>query len=127
VARDLGVAFQLADDLLGIFGRPEVTGKPVGTDLRLGKKTRVIAEGLALTDAAGEAAIRAVFGHPEATPAALAAAVDALSASGVRDRCAERINELADRAGRVVAGAPWREDGRRLLGELTRFVVERQL
>ncbi|WP_172387770.1 polyprenyl synthetase family protein [Streptomyces sp. MNP-20] len=37
--RHLGVAFQLADDLLGIFGTPEVTGKPVGGDLAARKKT----------------------------------------------------------------------------------------
>ena len=37
--RHLGVAFQLVDDVLGIWGDPEVTGKPVGGDLREGKKT----------------------------------------------------------------------------------------
>jgi geranylgeranyl diphosphate synthase type I len=37
--RHLGVAFQLVDDVLGIWGRPDVTGKPVGGDLRERKKT----------------------------------------------------------------------------------------
>lgn len=37
--RRLGVAFQLVDDVLGIWGDPDVTGKPVGGDLREGKKT----------------------------------------------------------------------------------------
>ncbi|MEW2259553.1 polyprenyl synthetase family protein [Streptomyces sp. NPDC047869] len=37
--RHLGIAFQLVDDVLGIWGDPEVTGKPVGGDLREGKKT----------------------------------------------------------------------------------------
>ncbi|MEU6371028.1 polyprenyl synthetase family protein [Streptomyces sp. NPDC046931] len=39
VGRHLGVAFQIADDLLGIWGDPEITGKPVHGDLREGKKT----------------------------------------------------------------------------------------
>ena len=39
----LGVAYQLRDDLLGVFGDPEVTGKPAGDDLREGKRTVLIA------------------------------------------------------------------------------------
>lgn len=39
----LGLAFQLKDDILGVFGAPEKTGKPVGDDLREGKRTVLIA------------------------------------------------------------------------------------
>ena len=39
----LGIAYQLRDDLLGVFGDPEVTGKPAGDDLREGKRTVIIA------------------------------------------------------------------------------------
>lgn len=39
----LGLAFQLRDDVLGVFGEPEVTGKPIGDDLREGKRTTLIA------------------------------------------------------------------------------------
>lgn len=39
----LGIAYQLRDDMLGVFGDPEVTGKPAGDDLREGKRTVLIA------------------------------------------------------------------------------------
>ena len=45
-ARPLGVAFQIADDLLGTFGAPEVTGKPNAGDLREGKWTVLVARAL---------------------------------------------------------------------------------
>ncbi|WP_256107292.1 polyprenyl synthetase family protein [Streptomyces sp. ODS05-4] len=45
--RHLGVAFQIVDDLLGVWGDPALTGKPVGGDLRRGKKTRPVLAALA--------------------------------------------------------------------------------
>ena len=47
---DLGVAFQLRDDVLGVFGDPAVTGKPSGDDLRSGKRTVLLAEAIELAD-----------------------------------------------------------------------------
>ncbi|AVZ39152.1 MULTISPECIES: polyprenyl synthetase family protein [unclassified Dietzia] len=44
----VGQAFQLRDDMLGVFGDPEVTGKPSGDDLREGKRTLLLARGTAL-------------------------------------------------------------------------------
>ncbi|MDP9165489.1 MAG: polyprenyl synthetase family protein [Actinomycetota bacterium] len=50
VGTDLGVAFQLRDDVLGVFGDPEVTGKPSGDDLRSGKRTVLLADALERAD-----------------------------------------------------------------------------
>ncbi|WP_433734699.1 polyprenyl synthetase family protein [Nocardia sp. CA-129566] len=53
---DIGIAFQLRDDLLGVFGDPAVTGKPSGDDLREGKRTVLVAEALHRADATDPAA-----------------------------------------------------------------------
>ncbi len=50
VGTDLGVAFQLRDDVLGVFGDPAVTGKPSGDDLRSGKRTVLLAEAVERAD-----------------------------------------------------------------------------
>ncbi|MCL2784496.1 MAG: polyprenyl synthetase family protein [Propionibacteriaceae bacterium] len=52
----IGQAFQMRDDVLGVFGDPEVTGKPAGDDIRAGKKTLMI--GYALRDATPNQVIR---------------------------------------------------------------------
>ncbi len=56
VGNDLGVAFQLRDDVLGVFGDPAVTGKPSGDDLRSGKRTVLLAEAVELADKSDPAA-----------------------------------------------------------------------
>ncbi|MEU7633906.1 polyprenyl synthetase family protein [Nocardia sp. NPDC049220] len=53
---DIGIAFQLRDDLLGVFGDPAVTGKPSGDDLREGKRTALLAEALRRADTTDPAA-----------------------------------------------------------------------
>ncbi|WP_306359378.1 polyprenyl synthetase family protein [Nocardia sp. CC227C] len=55
---DIGIAFQLRDDLLGVFGDPAITGKPSGDDLREGKRTVLVAEALTRADATDPAAAR---------------------------------------------------------------------
>ncbi len=56
VGADLGVAFQLRDDVLGVFGNPAVTGKPSGDDLRSGKRTVLLATAVELADKSDAAA-----------------------------------------------------------------------
>jgi geranylgeranyl diphosphate synthase type I len=60
----IGEAFQLHDDLLGVFGDPEVTGKPVGDDLREGKQTVLIALALEAANAADASLLRKHLGDP---------------------------------------------------------------
>lgn len=93
----LGEAFQLRDDLLGVFGDPETTGKPAGDDLVEGKRTVLVA--LALDAAAPDDAARldAALGTAldETGVAALRAIIDA---SGAREQVETRIDALAHQA-----------------------------
>lgn len=60
----LGEAFQLRDDVLGVFGDPRITGKPAGDDLREGKRTVLVATALARADAVQQQFMREHLGDP---------------------------------------------------------------
>lgn len=62
IGTELGLAFQLRDDLLGVFGDPVQTGKPSGDDLISGKRTTLLATGLELADERDPAAADALRG-----------------------------------------------------------------
>lgn len=66
-ALPLGEAFQLRDDVLGVFGDPQTTGKPAGDDLREGKRTVLVALALEQATAAESAFIDARLGHQDLT------------------------------------------------------------
>jgi geranylgeranyl diphosphate synthase type I len=111
---DLGVAFQLRDDLLGMFGDTEVTGKPAGDDLREGKRTLLMAIGLDYANRAGRDAdlLRGALGDPDLTPATLERVREELTRLGAVDELERRIETLTasalaalDSAGLVDPGA----------------------
>ena len=87
---DIGVAFQLRDDLLGVFGDPAVTGKPAGDDLREGKRTLLLA--LAV-ERAGE----------RGTPAVVNTIEDAIGSPDLDDATLDRVRGLLDELGAVEA------------------------
>ncbi|MEU0669446.1 polyprenyl synthetase family protein [Streptomyces lavendulocolor] len=95
--RCAGLAFQLRDDLLGAFGDPARTGKPVDDDLRTRKLTYLLAVALRLAEASGDeeaAAVLAPGAHPrpDETVARMRAA---LERTGARSVVESRIAELA--------------------------------
>ncbi|WP_432278645.1 polyprenyl synthetase family protein [Nocardia carnea] len=95
---DIGIAFQLRDDLLGVFGNPEVTGKPSGDDLREGKRTVLVAEALQraaeLDPAAGDR-LRAGIGT-DLSEEQVGELRDLLVALGAVDAVEARIAALTD-------------------------------
>ncbi|MFE3194463.1 polyprenyl synthetase family protein [Nocardia sp. NPDC059240] len=97
---DIGIAFQLRDDLLGVFGDPAVTGKPSGDDLREGKRTVLIAEALQRADIAAPPVadlIRSSLGT-DVTPERVAELRTALIDLGAVDAVEKRIGALTDQA-----------------------------
>ncbi|GAA4728525.1 polyprenyl synthetase family protein [Isoptericola chiayiensis] len=121
----LGEAFQLRDDLLGVFGDPTVTGKPAGDDLREGKHTVLVARTLAGTDDAGRRLVADRLGHEDLSEADVAALRAVIVASGAVDGVEKLIDELAATALTTLDGAGLARPGADVLTDLARVAVER--
>ncbi|MFW6865997.1 polyprenyl synthetase family protein [Nocardioides sp. CPCC 206347] len=93
----LGEAFQLRDDLLGVFGDPATTGKPAGDDLVEGKRTVLVALALDAASPADAARLDAALGTAltEAEVAELRTVIDGC---GAREQVESMIEELTTRA-----------------------------
>lgn len=97
-ATPLGIAFQQRDDLLGTFGDPAETGKPVGNDLIVGKRTVLMVEAERLLNDEQRQALARAFGRAEATAEDVAAATLALESSGARRAVEKNQAALCDAA-----------------------------
>ncbi|MXP21106.1 polyprenyl synthetase family protein [Gordonia sp. HNM0687] len=107
VGHDLGIAFQLRDDLLGVFGDPAQTGKPSGDDLVAGKRTALLAVGLARAaerDPAVADTLRHSVGRP-LTDDEVGTARAILTDVGARDEMEQRISALLTSALDTLAAA----------------------
>lgn len=78
----VGLAFQLRDDVLGLFGDEATTGKPVVDDLREGKRTVLVLRALRLTDGAAHHELRAALGDPHLDAAGAARCREIVADSG---------------------------------------------
>ncbi len=121
----LGEAFQLVDDLLGAFGDPARTGKPVGDDLREGKPTRLLALALERATGADLALLRDRVGAPDLTSAEVLGILAVLEATGARADVEAAVAELARTAHDAAARLPVTGEARAALADVATFVVSR--
>lgn len=109
----LGIAFQLRDDLLSMFGDPEKTGKPRFTDIRQGKRTALISE--VSSDTHASSLLPRVLGVNDAPDDLVEQFVHRIEASGARERVERRLTELLGEARRELSSLSMKTHTKRLL------------
>lgn len=127
IGTDLGVAFQLRDDVLGVFGDPAVTGKPSGDDLRSGKRTVLLAEAVELAeqrDPAAATLLRTAIGT-ELSDDQVGELCRVIEAVGALSAVERRIDTLTDQALGRLDAAPINESAKVGLSELARSAANR--
>ena len=102
----LGEAFQLRDDVLGVFGNPSTTGKPAGDDLREGKRTVLVALALEYADADQMALFEKLFGQPDLDADGVAQLRSVIADTGAVDLVETMIADLAAQSRSALAKAP---------------------
>jgi geranylgeranyl diphosphate synthase, type I len=121
-----GLSFQLVDDMLGIWGAPEVTGKPVGSDLRARKKSVPVVAALTSGTAAGRE-LATLLASPEPfSEEEVSRATELVEAAGGK----EQIEAMADKelasALSCLSGADMPEDVRAEFAAIAEFITARQ-
>ncbi|MFF3868427.1 polyprenyl synthetase family protein [Micromonospora sp. NPDC001898] len=114
----LGEAFQLRDDVLGVFGDPSQTGKPAGDDLREGKRTYLVAVAVEATDAAGRELLLGRLGDPGLDEDGVARLRELITSTGALARAEERIATLTDTALTALATVDLETEARQALVDL---------
>ena len=125
---ELGLAFQLVDDLLGIWGASASTGKPVGADLRARKNSLPVVAAMNSGTAAG-AELRSLYGsgalNPEADDDAVARASALVDEAGGRAWAVDESQRRLDRACEALAGSELDQPTTQLLTQIAQYVTAR--
>lgn len=106
-ALPIGEAFQLRDDLLGVFGSPRLTGKPSLDDLRDGKHTVLVALALKRADPAQRHTLNTLIGDPALDEAEADRVRVVLTATGAREEVERMISARRAQALQVLDTAPF--------------------
>jgi geranylgeranyl diphosphate synthase type I len=125
-ARLFGIGFQIWDDVLGILGDSKKTGKPVGSDIRNGKRTLIIVHALKKLDGPSKDKdiLLKALGNAKATDAEVAAAIDVLKRIGSIDYVTKASQEYAAKANELLMCLPECRE-REMLSQLIAYAVGR--
>jgi geranylgeranyl diphosphate synthase type I len=120
-----GIAFQLQDDILGIVGDESQLGKPVGSDIREGKRTIITLKAFQEANAAQQARLSEILGNPAATEAEIKAATDLLRELGGIDYTRDLAEKLVAEAVPNLDSLPPSEY-KELLVQWADYLIERK-
>jgi geranylgeranyl diphosphate synthase type I len=123
----LGEAFQLRDDLLGVFGDPELTGKPAGDDLREGKRTVLVAmaqESMSSTDIKE---FESLFGKSDLDLSGVEKLRTIINETGAPTHVENLISDLTNKATKALDTPSITTTARQVLSDLAIIATKRNL
>ena len=123
--RNLGIAFQITDDLIGVMGNPKVTKKPVGNDLREGKKSLPILMAIKLAKGNEKKIILKAFGNSKISKGDLNKAVEVIRTLGIEEKVRNQALKYAEKSEKSLT--KYKGTAKIELTSLLDFVVRRSV
>ena len=123
--RNLGIAFQITDDLIGVMGDPKVTKKPVGNDLREGKKSLPILMAIKLAEGNEKKIILKAFGNSKISKKDLNKAVEVIRSLGIEEKVRNQALKYAEKSEKSLT--KYKGTAKIELTALLDFVVKRSV
>jgi geranylgeranyl diphosphate synthase, type I len=123
--RNLGIAFQITDDLIGVMGDPKITKKPVGNDLREGKKSLPILMAIKSAKGNNKKIILKAFGNSKISKKDLNRAVDVIRSLGIEESVRKQALKYAEKAEKSLVS--YSGSAKTELISLLDFVVKRSV
>ena len=125
-ALPLGVAFQIQDDILGIFGAEKKIGKEVGLDIKEGKKTLLLVKALELSNREQKTYLRGILGQKNISQLEIKKFQEIMITSGALQYVQELAEDLVMEAKKSLAAATIVPEAKDFLLSIANFIVERK-
>jgi geranylgeranyl diphosphate synthase type I len=126
LGQDLGRAFQIRDDLLGIWGNGTVTGKPQGSDIRRRKKSLPVAVAFAQACTEDRDSLAEIYSKEEIEDEDVERVIAFMEQANVRQACEEQLSVHLERARARLAALPLSERGIEEMNELIDYLARRK-
>ena len=121
----LGEAFQIQDDILGLYGKEEKLGKPVGSDIREGKKTFLILKAMEKGTRTQQEYLLSCLGNPDFGEEELEKVRQIVMETGALAYAQEMAGGLLREAGEALRDCQWRPEGKDFLEGAVSFILDR--
>ena len=124
--RSLGLVFQIRDDVLGVWGEEETTGKPVGADIRRKKNSFPVVYAMSAAGAKDKRTLERVYSREEPSDGDVSEVLEVMERTGVKEQASVLMSEHCDRAVDALSGLEIEPAILREAEELVHFLLVRQ-
>jgi len=123
----VGKAFQIQDDVIGLFGSEEKIGKPVDSDLKEGKKTHLVIKALEKGSKEQKQKLAGALGNKELSVKEFEEAREIIRETGALDYTKEKAKKYAEQGLKVLEKSSFTKEGKEFLEGMARYIYERDI